>query len=122
MAAVLNETLPQNIEEKRDMMLRNRIALWDVLAECEIAGASDTSIRNPKANPIEELLQQTRIHSVFVTGSTAAKLYEKLVQPNTGIPAHRLPSTSPANCACSIECLYHAYWIVAQALQKDHIE
>lgn len=38
--------LPQNIEEKKSLLLNNNIALWDVLKSCEIEKSKDSSIMN----------------------------------------------------------------------------
>lgn len=109
LAAVLGEELPQSVPEKKAMLLRHRIALWDVLAECEITGASDSSIRNPVANDLSVILGHAPVQAVFTTGATAWKLYTRLQKPHTGIEAVRLPSTSPANCAVKMEALTEAY-------------
>ena len=58
LAAVLGEEVPVSIEDKRAMCLRHHLALWDTIAKCDIAGASDTSIRNaePKTGvPVTQL-------------------------------------------------------------------
>ena len=60
LAAVLEEPLPQTIAEKRAMCLRRHIALWDTIARCDIAGASDTSIKNAVPNDIGRLLRESR--------------------------------------------------------------
>lgn len=86
-----------DITAKRDLILHNRLALWDVLACCEISGAADSSIRNPQANDIAALLDKTQIRAVFCTGQKAWQLYQKLCLPTCGLPAVCLPSTSPAN-------------------------
>ena len=109
LAAVLGEEVPQSVPEKKTMLLRHRIALWDVLAECEITGASDSSIRNPVANDLSVILGHAPVQAVFTTGATAWKLYTRLQKPHTGIEAVRLPSTSPANCAVKMEALTEAY-------------
>ena len=44
LAAVLGEPIPQDIPEKRQMLLSHGVALWDSIAQCEIAGSSDASI------------------------------------------------------------------------------
>lgn len=109
LAAVLGEEVPQSVPEKKAMLLRHRIALWDVLAECEITGASDSSIRNPVANDLSVILDHAPVQAVFTTGATAWKLYTRLQKPHTEIEAVRLPSTSPANCAVKMEALTEAY-------------
>lgn len=116
LAAVFGEPAPQTIEDKRSLALRHRIAMWDTLAACDIRGASDTSIRNPVANDLPWLIAQTRVRAVFCTGTTSYKYYKKLCQPQTGIEAVCLPSTSPANAAWSKERLIQAYSVIAQAV------
>lgn len=98
MAALFDEPVPPDLSSRRQFLHRHRIALWDVLARCDIAGADDGSIRNPVANPIEELLQKAEIRAVFTTGARAAALYRRYCQPRTGREALPLPSPSPANC------------------------
>lgn len=116
LAAVFGEPAPQTIEDKRSLALRHRIAMWDTLAACDIRGASDTSIRNPVPNDLPWLIAQTRVRAVFCTGTTSYKYYKKLCQPQTGIEAVCLPSTSPANAAWSKERLIQAYSVIAQAV------
>ena len=112
LAALFGEEIPGTNEEKRDLLLRHHIALWDVIASCEIAGASDTSIRNAVPNPIGELIAKTKIKAVYTTGQKAYQLYQKHCYPETGIAAVPLPSTSPANAAMSLEKLIEAYRVI----------
>ena len=116
---MLGEETPQSVPEKKAMLLRHRIALWDVLAECEIIGASDFSIRNPVANDLSVILDHAPVQAVFTAGATAWKLYTRLQKPHTGIEAVRLPSTSPANCAVKMEALTEAYKAILPWLEPD---
>lgn len=109
LAQVLNEPLPTTIDEKRAMLLKHHIALWDVLDSCTIIGASDTSIEDVVPNDIASLIAKTKIKHIFCTGATAHKLYEKYCENAAGIKAVKLPSTSPANCAVKFEKLVEAY-------------
>lgn len=97
LSAVFDEPLPYTVEQKRRLVLSHGIALWDVLASCEMAGAEDASIRKPVANDFSALLAGSRIRTVCTTGEKAASLYRKLCRKATGIEAVPLPSTSPAN-------------------------
>lgn len=109
MAAVFGDEVPVSTEEKKDFLLRHRVALFDVLAECEIEGSADGSIRAALPNDLTPILEKGRIQRIFVNGKTAEKLYQKYVLPKTGIPALCLPSTSPANAAVSEERLIEAW-------------
>ena len=109
LAAVLGEPLPETIPQKKAMLKKHYIALWDVLESCTIVGASDTSIEDAVPNKISELVQASHVERIFCTGATAHKLYQKYCAASVGIDAEKLPSTSPANCAVSFEKLVEAY-------------
>jgi len=99
MAAVTGQPMPFGTEERKAFLLRNKIALWDVLASCQIIGADDNSIRDPIANDIDRILRATNIRSVFTTGRKASDLYRRFCLPVTQVQSIYLPSTSPANQA-----------------------
>jgi len=118
-AAVLGSDAPVTIDEKRAFCSANRIALWDVLAQVDIIGASDASIRNPKANDLAPILAAAPIERIFCTGAAAGRLYKRLIEPALGIPAEVLPSTSPANAAMTFERLVRAYAPLADILLRQ---
>lgn len=109
LSKVLEEPVPETLEEKKELLRRYGIALWDVLAGCEIRGADDSSIINPEANDMRLILNQVDIKAVFTTGTKAYKLYEKMCFPVCGVAAINLPSTSPANAAWSLDRLTVEY-------------
>lgn len=120
-AAVTGSPVPQSIPEKRAFLLSHHIALWDVIASCEITGSSDSSIRNVTPNDLSVILDAAPIRCVYVNGGTAAKYYEKYQQPRTGIPAVRLPSTSPANAAWTLEKLIAAWRCILKDFPPEKI-
>lgn len=109
LAAIFDEPAPRTIEEKRDMLLRHHVALWDVLASCEIEGASDASIRDAQPNNLARIFDAADIRAVFATGTKAGELYRKLIEPTLGAPCTTLPSTSPANAKMKLADLVDAY-------------
>lgn len=109
LAAIFDEPAPRTIEEKRDMLLRHHVALWDVLASCEIEGASDASIRDAQPNDLARIFDAADIRAVFATGTKAGELYRKLIEPTLGVPCTTLPSTSPANAKMKLADLVGAY-------------
>lgn len=111
-SAVLGCACPDTVEEKRAMLLGAHIALWDVLASCEITGSADSSIRNAAANDVAHLLEQTKIRRIFVNGKTAQKYYDRCLRDALGTEAVCLPSTSPANAAWSTPRLIEAWRVI----------
>ena len=101
------------IAERRDFLLRHQIALWDVLAACDIYGAADSSIKNAVPNDFTPLFENSKILRVFCTGKTAFSLWQKFCavkyESRYGITCECLPSTSPANAAWSEGRLVEAY-------------
>lgn len=117
MAAVLDCEVPESIEEKRDMLLSHHIAVWDVIASCEITGSSDASIRNVTPNDLSRILNAADIQAIYTNGSKAYQLYQKYLLEATGRKACLLPSTSPANAGYSLEKLVEA-WQILKAAQR----
>ena len=109
LAAVTSQEVPQTIEEKRNFLLRNHIAVWDVIQSCTITGSSDSSIKNVVANDLSRILDRAAIRQIYVNGRKAEQLYQKYIYPETRIEAVCLPSTSPANAAWSLERLCEAW-------------
>lgn len=109
LAALLNAPIPTTVEEKIRFLKTHRIALWDTCAACDIDGSADATIRRTVPNDIRPILKTADIRAIFCGGKTAGGLYEKHIFPQTGIPAIVLPSTSPANAACTEEMLIHAW-------------
>lgn len=111
-AALTNTEVPQSIEAKKEMLLKQGIAIWDVIERCEITGSSDSSIKNVVTMDFSPLLKQSPITRIFANGATAAKLYQTYCEKSTGIPIIKLPSTSPANAAFSVEKLLKEWKII----------
>lgn len=116
LAIVFGCHTPISIEEKRTFILSHNIALWDVLASCDIKGSADSSIKKAEPNDISPILDDCDIKEIFVNGKTAQKYYERYIEPKTGRKAIYLPSTSPANASWSLERLVDAWRIITDVL------
>ncbi len=105
LATILNCEVPTEVPQKKQMLLSHGIAIWDVIASCEIIGSSDASIRNVKANDLSEILKTADIGAIFANGAKSYELYQKYIYPVIKREIMKLPSTSPANAAYSLERL-----------------
>lgn len=118
LANVLEVEVPQTVEEKKNMLLENHIAIWDVIHSCSIIGSSDNSIKDVVVNDFSEILQNSKVETIYVNGGKAYELYHKYAEKNTGIKAIKLPSTSPANAAWKLDRLCNTWRQIRQALDK----
>lgn len=112
LAAVFSAPVPHTTMEKRTFLLENGIALWDVIGSCDIEGSADSTIRNVSPNDLSVILDCAPIENIYVNGRTAEKYYMRYTFPVTGKAAKCLPSTSPANAACSLEKLIAAWKVI----------
>ena len=120
LAAVYGEDVPADIPSKKRLLTEHQLALWDAAAQCDIEGSRDSSMGNAVPTDLSVILSRAAIRRVLCNGQTAAKLYRRLQEPLTGIPALTLPSTSPLNAAWRMERLVGEW---GKALQlKSEVE
>ena len=112
MAGVLGCETPKDIPEKREMLLRNAIALWDSIARCEIEGSSDASIGQVIPNDLTPIFSAADIRQVFCNGKKSWEMYHRYIEPQTMRGAICLPSTSPANAAWTLDRLIDAWSVI----------
>lgn len=99
------EKIPETVSEKKEFLLKYHIAVWDVIAECDIIGSSDSSIKNVIPTDITRIIKEAPIREIYANGGKAWELYMKYCYEITGREIVKLPSTSPANAAFQMERL-----------------
>lgn len=104
--------VPQTIEEKKEFLYRYHIAIWDVIAQCDIIGSSDSSIKNVIPNDMHKIIDHAPIERIYANGGKAYELYMQYCYPVCKREIIKLPSTSPANAAFSMEKLMEAWRVV----------
>lgn len=112
LAALMNAQIPGTIDEKKGFLLDSGIAIWDVIASCDIEGSSDSSIKNVVPCDLSEILTGCDIRAVFANGKTAERLYNRYSLPATKKEIFVLPSTSPANAAFTIDRLVEQWRVI----------
>lgn len=100
-ADALGEKLHENYERRVEMLTRNRLAVWDVLAQAERSGSLDSAIRNARTNDFASLFcVHPKLKTVAFNGKGAQALYRRYVTRPSGnsdaLTLMALPSTSPA--------------------------
>lgn len=95
-------SLPLTVEDKKRFLLKNKVALWDIVTECEIEGSQDSTISNFKVADVENLLQKIDVSLIILNGAKAESIFLKYFS-DISVPYIKLPSTSPANTRFSKE-------------------
>lgn len=109
LAALFHEEVPLTHKDKKVFLLSHNIALWDVIASCDIHASSDSSIRHAVANDLSVITQHCAIHAIICNGNASWRYYHHFHAEEGEIPVIKMPSTSPANAAFSLEKLLDAW-------------
>lgn len=109
---ILEKVFNEEIIDKKDFLNKHHIALWDVIASCEISNSGDSTIKNIKVNDVNKIITDSNIKYIFTTGRKAYELYNKYVFSKTNIEAQYLYSPSPANCAISFKKIVENYQVI----------
>ena len=119
LAHIFDEPEPIGVERRRDFLLRNHIAMWDVLSSCQIEGASDASIAAEEPNDLSAILDAAPIKAIYCAGATASRLYAKHIEPVVGRACVGMPSTSPANAAWKLDALVEAWSVLRDCVTQE---
>ena len=109
MARITGTELPVTIDAKKKMLLDHGIAIWDVIQSCDIIGSSDSSIRNVVPADLRLILDRAPVRTIFANGGKAYELFLRYCADMTQLPVVKLPSTSPANAAWTLDRLVSAW-------------
>jgi TDG/mug DNA glycosylase family protein len=112
LSAVFNDFIPETISEKKNFLIKWKIALWDVISSCHIQGASDSSIRDVIYNDLHSIIDDASIKLIVTTGKKADLLFMKRWSQDRSIQKIaylNLPSTSSANASISLKQLIQSY-------------
>lgn len=103
-ATVFEEEIPTDYNQKKEMLQRNKIAVWDVLQACERQGSLDSAIMKEVPNDFTQFLNEhPNIKLIAFNGQKAASFFKKHVKLTKEYALITLPSTSPANAGKSFE-------------------
>ncbi|MGO1766164.1 DNA-deoxyinosine glycosylase [Advenella sp. S44] len=96
MGAILGEPMATlDYQTRTEILLANRIGLWDVYSGCERIGSLDSAIRRGQLNPLHVLFEMApALRHVGFNGKAAAKAGQAHIPSH--IRAQTLPSSSPA--------------------------
>lgn len=102
--SVLETPFSTDYEQRKSILLENRIALWDVLEACVREGSLDSAIQQEVTNDFDSFLKAyPQIKHIYFNGQKAAKFFKQYITVSDSYHLSTLPSTSPANAGMSFE-------------------
>ncbi len=109
-AALTNNDPPTSYADKKAMLARSRIGLWDVARRATRQGSLDSAIRDAEPNDIAGFIaSHPRLRVIAFNGRTPETLHDRFFTRTPGIEYLSMPSTSPANAACSLPRLLETW-------------
>ncbi len=101
MFEICEQEFSENYEIKCNMLLKNHIALWDMVYSGDREGSLDTAIKNEEANDLKSFLKNyPSISKILLNGKKAESVFKKNFK-DIDILTITMPSTSPANARMS---------------------
>ena len=124
MTDIFGGSVDQEYNKRKALLLRNKIALWDVLNSCQRKGSLDSSIKNESTiiNDFNTFFtEHPLIKAVYFNGTRAQQEYNRQVLPDldarfSDIEYQRLPSTSPAMASLTREQKLQQWKTILQQL------
>jgi hypoxanthine-DNA glycosylase len=112
---IFQENPTDNYQTKKGILLKNNIALWDVLKYCDRVGSLDSAIKNEITNDFDTFLKQhPKIKTIFFNGQKAAAFFKKYIKISDDYKLITLPSTSPANASKSFDSKLSEWKIILE--------
>lgn len=126
-AALTHSPLTLSYAQRKQHLLKNHIALWDVCHSAERKGSLDSNIKLATLipNDFENFLKShKKISKICFNGQFAAQLFRRKVLPTLSLNRENiqfatLPSTSPAHATMRMEEKLALWKIVIN--QKKHV-
>lgn len=110
---IFNEPFSTDYEIRKEVVLKNNIAVWDVLKACIRKGSLDSAIEQEVPNDFKAFLEaHPHIEHIFFNGQKAAQYFKKYVSVSEKYKLHTLPSTSPAHAGMVFESKLAAWEII----------
>lgn len=101
---IFGEEVTTDYEQKKQLLVRHKIALWDVLQSCEREGSLDSKIKGEVPNDIVGLIKAyPALRTIVFSSQKAAQYFKKYIGSIEGVTFVTMPSPSGANARMSLQ-------------------
>ncbi|HEY1047693.1 MAG TPA: DNA-deoxyinosine glycosylase [Bacteroidia bacterium] len=103
-ATIANNDLPLTYAEKKELLFKTRIGVWDIVHKANRKGSLDSAIEDEVPNDLDDFIANHKhLKVIGFNGKKSESLYDKYFARKSYIKYISLPSTSPANAGISFE-------------------
>jgi len=103
-SAITNNELPLNYSDKKALLLKTRIGIWDIAHKVNRKGSLDSAIEDEEPNDLENFMARHKnLKTIGFNGTKSQSIFDKYFDKKSGIKYISLPSTSPANTSINFD-------------------
>ena len=104
MFELFGQSFSKEYDKRKEILLKNKIALWDVLKACVREGSSDSAILAEEVNEFDSFFKQhPHIQLIAFNGKKAETFFRNYILIKLPVSQITLPSTSSANTWLTFE-------------------
>ncbi len=97
-STITNNDLPISYSDKKELLLKSKIGIWDVAHKANRKGSLDSAIEDERPNDLENFItEHENLKVIAFNGTKSQALFDKYFDRKSRIKYISLPSTSPAN-------------------------
>lgn len=97
-STITNNDLPLTYSDKKTLLLKSKIGIWDVAHKANRKGSLDSAIEDEEPNDLDNFIAKHKnLKVIGLNGTKSQALFDKYFNRKSGIKYISLPSTSPAN-------------------------
>ncbi len=104
LSTITNKELPATYAEKKELLLKSGIGVWDVAHKATRNGSLDSAIKDEEPNDLDSFVAKHKnLQVIGFNGKKAELLFNKFFKRQDGLRYVSLPSSSPANAVINFE-------------------
>ena len=105
-STITNNELPLTYSDKKTLLLKSQIGIWDVAYKANRKGSLDNDIKDEKPNDLKNFIaKHNQLKVIGFNGKKSEALFDKYFERKSDLKYISLPSTSPANTGIDFENL-----------------
>jgi hypoxanthine-DNA glycosylase len=105
-STITNNDLPLTQFDKKQLLLKTKIGIWDVAHRANRKGSLDSAIVEIEPNDLDNFIARHKnLKVICFNGTKSQVLFEKYFDRKSGIKYISLPSTSPANTGIDFDSI-----------------